>query len=540
MSDPATGFQISVDSLTRLTQLVAAHGVYALAIITIFILQRRAIKNLQSASTDDDRRYFRQHFNWTTGLTFALILLASGVWFYGNFLFNPMCVVQGSIRGLQDQSLLPQSAEDPPYQVHRIANYRRDVDFYFKKDSEEGSEEFVLDWALVASARKEVLLKFQQQVKVWRPPDPFDLAGAGGPTRSKLASSTIAGIVKLDIADPRELEGQKIHLQYFPDSEDPLGRRGSLKLVVGSGFRELPWLDDLPATVPPSVATPRVSSLGFAAPAWASPAAQEDRDTARPAAPERAKLWRLLGLLGSGDLSDQILGRQLLVKQGAGAYELSERLLDEEEAGGYDRELLVHNLAAVMVELGESPGQPPSNLSKRLADELWYLRDPRAAARLYAGLSDKDLTSEWDLYKKGVSMFEAGDYSAAIPALERFLEESDSALGAEAPARYTLGCAYLKADRPADAKAELERVLALDLGAQQQVASRVALAGALANQGEQERADRIFDELVALDPRSAEHLQHLAELYSEVGAEPGNAERLGVEAENLRRRKPNP
>ncbi len=569
MSDPATGLQIGVSTLAELTRLVAAHGVYALTILAIFILQRRAAASLRRATTRNDKEYFRRHYNWATALAYGLTLIATGVWFYGNFLHRATCVVQGSIRGLEDQTITPQSPDDPPFRVHRVGNYRRDVDFYYNKEAEEGLQGYVLDWALVASARKEVYLTFQQQVRTWSESGRFDLTGLGGPPRSQLVSRTVSGVFKLDIDDPRKLEGTRVHLQYTPDPEDPDGKLGTLKRVEGAGFQPIPWLDETETGRPDSVSARRAPGFGLAAAAWAWPAAQVETRTARSEPTERAKQWRLLSLLGSGELSDQLLGKKLLLHQGAGAPALMEWLLDEEDTRGYDRELLVYNLSAVVSELERAGHPPPPEIRKRLADELWYLRDPAAAAPLYESLTYKELTSEWDLYKKGVSLFETGRFELAIPPLERFLEDPDRSAGAEAPARYALGCAYAKTLRTREAVIQLERVLELgvtepgvryalgkvylDQGRYERaqevlsvdlypedVPLRVALAGALAKQGDRERAAHIFEELVAFGERDPVHLEYLAHLYSDVGAEPDNAARLRAEAEEVRGRKPKP
>lgn len=540
MSDPATGIQIGVSTLTQLTQLVAAHGVYALTILAIFILQRRAAASLRKATTQDDKDYYRKHNNWATLLAYGLIVVATGIWFYGNFIHKATCVVQGSIRGLKDQTIAPQGPDDPPYRVHRVSNYRRDVDFYFNKEAEEGSEGYVLDWALVASARKDVLLTFQQQVRTWKRPGPFDLPDLGGSSRSKLASRTISGVFKLEVEDPRKLEGTRVHLQYSLHPDDPHGKLGTLKLVAGTEFVEIPWLDESSIDESSTLAARRALSLGLAAPAWARAVAQTEGEAAPPEPAERAKRWRLLSLLGSGDLSDQLLGKQLLLKQGPKAHALMEELLAEGDTRGYDRELLVYNLSAVAAELDRAGSPPPPEVRKSLAEKLWELRDPAAAALHYEMLTYKELTSDWDLYRKGVSLLEAGRFESAIPPLERFLEVSDSALGAEVAARYALGSAYAKTNRPDEAIVELRKVLELGVRDSQRPPTLVALAGALTMRGEQEEAASIFDELVDFDPHSVEHLELLADLYSDVGVEPENVSRLREDARKLRELKPEP
>ena len=69
-----------VTVIEKLTLLVAAHGVYALSVIFIFYLLRRAYQNLQQAQTDEDRRYFRRAHAAVLAATFFLVAAASTVW----------------------------------------------------------------------------------------------------------------------------------------------------------------------------------------------------------------------------------------------------------------------------------------------------------------------------------------------------------------------------------------------------------------------------------------------------------------------------
>jgi hypothetical protein len=78
----------SVEVLTKLTELVAAHGVYALVVIFLFYQWRRALSDFTNAS-DENRDYLRRVHRGVVVATYALIAVAVPVWIFSTFFYHP-------------------------------------------------------------------------------------------------------------------------------------------------------------------------------------------------------------------------------------------------------------------------------------------------------------------------------------------------------------------------------------------------------------------------------------------------------------------
>ena len=104
---------VTLNDIQRLTELIAAHGVYALTVIVIFYLQFWAKKNLDTASRVD-HDYFRKCHASTWIATWVMMVTSTLVWIYATFVYKASTpFLHGSVMGLVDQRVMPSKAEDP-------------------------------------------------------------------------------------------------------------------------------------------------------------------------------------------------------------------------------------------------------------------------------------------------------------------------------------------------------------------------------------------------------------------------------------------
>jgi len=158
----------STTTISRLTELLAAHGIYALTIIFIFYQQWRAGQSLQAASAED-HAYFRKIHTTVVAATYVLVVVCTAVWIYATFVYVPKLYVRGSVSGLTDQSLGPQKDGDLRI-VEKIAPESRfQIDLYQStKDEDElaSNGKYELGWMLVLPRQNMHALSFRFQAPV--------------------------------------------------------------------------------------------------------------------------------------------------------------------------------------------------------------------------------------------------------------------------------------------------------------------------------------------------------------------------------------
>ena len=109
----ATTSDGALNLISQATELLAAHGVYALTAIFIFYQQRRAYVALNRASPED-HPYFRKIYTSVVAATYVLMALSTGIWFYANFVYQQHSFIKGTIMGLSEQRTPPLSRVDKP------------------------------------------------------------------------------------------------------------------------------------------------------------------------------------------------------------------------------------------------------------------------------------------------------------------------------------------------------------------------------------------------------------------------------------------
>src|SRR5215470_4138987 len=101
-----SGPSTSIDAITQLTELLAAHGVYALTVIFIFYQQRAAHNALKNAAPND-HNFFKKVYASVVVATYVLMAASTGIWFYGNYLYGQRAYIKGSVMGLMEHRTPP-------------------------------------------------------------------------------------------------------------------------------------------------------------------------------------------------------------------------------------------------------------------------------------------------------------------------------------------------------------------------------------------------------------------------------------------------
>ena len=170
-----------------------------------------------------------------------------------------------------------------------------------------------------------------------------------------------------------------------------------------------------------------------------------------------------------------------------------------------------------VLELMAGLGLRNEALARTVAENLLRAGRPGASLALLEGYADSRDPSTRVLRAK--SMAEVGRLPAAMQLLAELLREAPDSAAAHAG----LGIALLSADRPADARAHLERAVELDPA---QSEAWNGLGVALARAGEIERAETAWRRAVELDPELADTWFNLAVLHRRMGRPDQAAEDL--------------
>jgi tetratricopeptide (TPR) repeat protein len=405
----APSIQISVDTITTLTKLVALHGVYALVIIFMFYFEYRARKNIRTASTPADQTYFKRMYAVIITMIIVLSFIATGVWIYATFFYDKNVVVEGCFKGLVEQSNAPKQAGDPPLLVAALSPFKSDDKFFSVKRSVLTTDTPDVDWVLVApSGETSLLLEFTQRYDIIT--DTGSVARteivAGGSTSKSDSPHHETGLIRrlarIDLQADRALARHLLHFVYNLCPNDHCRKPGSLLLLEGDQFKSVPLVEaeNLPptsnATAPGSKAKEAAAInfffLGSPA-AWAETLTSDTKSSLSPAI-----VNKLPEYLDSVDPQKQAAARQTLVANGPQSFMIISKILDDlQTTAPADNALLIHNLADIVLTLQAHGSAPPTALSESLARALYNAGDCTLALRFLERLplsvySDQSLT----------------------------------------------------------------------------------------------------------------------------------------------------
>lgn len=442
-----------VNTLTRATELLAAHGVYALTVIFIFWQQARAVVNLGNAAPAD-HGYFRKIHASVVIATYALMVVSTAVWIYANFFYVQRTYIKGVVVNLADQRVVPQKAGDPPELVQQITPESPDIDIYSSvknKDATSKDGRYDLAWILLPhESLKTLVFRFQHHYVAYAnqssAPDPSGIAPTGG-----VETRVISKDFKVDLSKIRYAPGATITLLYQANADDPVRRLGDLYLRQESGdLVELPWESAYtgPADLP-----------GFSA-----------AETVYAASPDKASVFGEKGeydpytarvlreQLGSGDLKTQLDARRVVVQGGKRSFRFIAESLSAPVDPTYDRNLLIHNLASATAEI-EAQGIPaPPDLELTLADSLYKAGDYESAARCFDKVAGQPLGNRDRYYRRGYAYSRTGQYEKAVDSYRTYLTKITSP-SAQAATYNAIGLAYRRMGRYDEAETNYRKAM---------------------------------------------------------------------------------
>jgi hypothetical protein len=416
----------SADVLTRLTELVAAHCVYALLVIFLFYQQSKTLKAFLSAD-DQNRHYLRRNHQIAVWTTAVLMTVAIPVWLYSTFVYTPKTVIWGDVANLTQMSGDPQTMGQVVVD-QQILPEQSDVKFYVDQEPQKGDpSKITLYWALVEDGKyDQIPLVLHHRVKEWTAVNvPLDPNQAAKPFL-KDVTRKVKFVVKLGAWS----SGQRSSFDYQYDANgiDRERNVGTLRLLR-NGREETVPLEVLSLMETPVIR--RISWPGFS---WLSPTVVFAQQ--RESSPDPAKVSRVLPLLGSRDVKQQQAAQES-IKTAEVPWDAVRKILDDPQSTA-DHTSLVHSLSEVVHSKQAKGIAVPADIRLRLAKESYKVGDFKTSTWLFNDLSDKDLANDaTNYYYRGVSNLQSGNFSTATSDLNTYVGKAPTP-GAKAVGERTL------------------------------------------------------------------------------------------------------
>ena len=457
------------------TELIAAHGVYALTAICIFYQQSRAVKNLQQA-TPSTRSHFRTVHTTVVAATCVMMLISTTVWVYATFFYHAKVFVKGVVTDLIENHAHPTTSADTPAISQRIILQSQDADVYEARTSaDEKNGTYDLSWLLLPHNQLQGLVfRFQHRYELVKEVDhSTSLTPVPGGVSQEQRTISKAFRLKLDML--QKLDGQMIQLAWTRDPKaDPVRDAGQIFLRTQTESVLLPWEDERQVVTSIAPPNPLFSVLAVAHAYFAGSTQMFD---AKGEYDEQASR-SLRSRLGSPDLRTQLGARSTLVDGGTRSFKFVRDTLAAPSNEGYDQYLLVANIAKAVDEIGVSDKGIPSDIQLALAMAYVRLADYTAAA------------SRYDLAGNGAIKDEGYFYR---------------------------GLAYAQSEQPKKAISDFEHYLSVPRSPYATTVVKSNLAAAWHAAKDDEKAIRFYKEAIGSKPLIGEPLNNLAYLYAERG-----------------------
>lgn len=446
--------QPEVSNLSDLTQLLAAHGVYALTVIFIFYQQWRAYRNLTTAPPKH-QDYFRKVHVSVIVATYTLATISTVVWVYATFFYSPRYFIRGAVTGLTEQTVSPKSMDDPPRVIQSIIPDTVNVDLYENRRNRDGSSrdgKYDLAWVLLPQDNvRSLVFRFQHHYEIAKAAtlasEPLATPGKSGIT---IDSKTIPRRFQIDLKKLKFAKGDYIHLRY--EGSDNAREIGRVFVQNNDTMTEIPWeKDTAQSTIAPSHAWFTLTAL--AAQAGSSPFKSDGSYDLHLGRALRARL-------GSNDLRTQIAARQVLVDGGKRSFKFMLESLGYKDEPGYDRQLLVHNVAEALERIESQGARPKDELVVGLAMAFYQMNDFESAARSFRKAGSNLVSKEQHFYRA----FAYGRVGMHKESLVEYAKYLDSNPPAEARSMtfFNMGATYEDLQREADAIKHYERAIQLN------------------------------------------------------------------------------
>jgi len=460
MNDPAQAGMSNV--INQATQLIAAHGVYALTAIFIFYQQYRAGQSLKNAAPED-HGYFRKVYTSVVVATYALMVVSTAVWFYANFMYSQRSYIKGTLMGLTEQRTPPSNDKEPAEILQEIAP-ASDVELYVDKrfSNTSGMDgKYDLCWVLFPKEKVDRLaLRFQHHYEVWRAASPNANPFESHPLAPRDAK-TIPGLFDLDLGSIHYSPGHSIQLMYEPDTTDAIRNIGKMYLLHDGQKIPLSWQDvnaesttqNQPGKLPSGISALWSNLVVYAA--------GSDRPLFRENGDYDPALGSLLReRLGGTNLLLQMESVKLLVQQGNRSFRFIADSLAAKAGGHYDEGLLKHNLASATDQLEAKGIHAPADLSLQFAMMFYTNQDYPTAAHWFDRAGNGPIHDDETLFFRAYAHYHTQQYQQSAQDYERYLRTTHKPQY-DAVARTGLGNALQKLRRDDDAIDQYKRAIKL-------------------------------------------------------------------------------
>jgi tetratricopeptide (TPR) repeat protein len=461
MNDPAQAGLSNV--INQATELIAAHGVYALTAIFIFYQQYRAGQSLKNAAPED-HAYFRKVYTSVVVATYTLMVLSTAIWFYANFMYSQRSYIKGTLMGLTEQRTPPSNDKEPAEILQEIAP-ASDVELYVDKrfSNTPGVDgKYDLCWVLFPKEKvSRLALRFEHHYEVWRAAspnaNPFDTLPIA-PRDAK----TIPGLFGLDLGSIHYSPGHSIQLMYEPDTTDAIRNIGKMYLLRDDGQKiPLLWQDVNVASTThnrPSKLSSGISAL------WSSLvvyAAGSDRPLFRENGDYDPALGGTLReRLGGTNLLLQMESVKLLVQQGNRSFKFIADSLSAKPAANYDEGLLRHNLASAADQLEAQGIHAPTDLCLQFAMTFYTNQDYVTAAHWFDRAGNEAIHDDETWFFRAYAHYHTQQYQQSARDYQQYLRTAHKPQY-DAVARTGLADALWKLRRDDDAIDQYKRAIKL-------------------------------------------------------------------------------
>ena len=424
----------------KATELIAAHGVYALLAIFLFYLWRRSLNDFKGAPAENRDKLWGEH-RGVVKATYILMGIAVPVWMFATFawpfLYRPKTVLWGSVSNLLQLRANPRPGS-VYYVDEGIAPEQHEVKFYTRSQLDQGDSPVVtLEWALVEDGQyTEVPFIFSHRYKETRTPaiqtDPST------PPSDQPVDILQRRRFVVRLAQWAAISADPFDCRYQPDPTDQDRKVGTIRCFQKGHSQDLKMEEVAEA--------PPVRERPGAAGSWMDwfriPSVYAQSAQVQKVGPV-TDIY--LDLMGSSDLNLQLQARKALQENLArgNGWDSIRKALDN-PASGLDHTLLIHNLAAVVMELPKGVSAPP-DVRLKLAKAVYQAGDFKNSATLFNTLGDGDLKSDTvTYYYRGVANLQTGNYKAASVDIKKYMDAAPDEK-TKAVARRTLVIANEKA-----------------------------------------------------------------------------------------------
>jgi len=435
--------QESVSTISKLSQLLAAHGVYALTIIFIFYQQWRAVKNLNSAKPPNQIHFRRVHISAVAG-TFVLVILSSIVWIYATFFYPAKSYIQGYVAGLTKRDTDPRNAGGPPKIMEAISPESLDLNLYIEtKDENPAEGKYNLGWVLFPPANMQsVVFVLQHEYEVAKAEntlslDPHFLGNS-------IERKAIEKKFTLNLQEIAYSPGTPIQLMYEADHDDQVQKIGKIYLRTSHGPICIPWEEIAPDKKVARRKPSKNNWLLRTVYAGSEESSFKENGDYDPA------LGRMLEKrLSDSDLKTQLMARDVLVSNGTRSFKFIRDTLNHALPSDHNS-LLVSNLGAAVLEIESEGNNTPRDIQLALAKSFYDVGDNESSALFFNKAGDKPFDQVDFYFYRGWAYFKTGQYDKSIESLREFAARDQDPY-AKAVAHYSLGLNYGKRHRDQDA-----------------------------------------------------------------------------------------